>query len=283
MNEGRLDPRLQPSARPNTVPLASVQPVPRAAHPVMLGAEPFLYKAGNIGCLLIHGFTSTPYEMRELGRFLAERGVTASAPLLPGHGTAPEDLAFTTWRDWHAQVNAALDELLAHCKRVYLAGLSLGGALTLYTASQRGKDLAGIIAMSSPIYVPHSLTFVMRGLRYNVPYLYKPYKDIEDPDARARHISYDRSPMEATASLVEFLSHVRYALPHVKVPSLVIYARHDHVVPCVSSHYIYSRLGTARKQMLALHRGFHIVTADTDREKVQSSIYDFVANNENHN
>jgi carboxylesterase len=240
------------------------------------GAEPFLYKSGEVGCLLLHGYTSSPFEMRGLGRYLADRGITAGAPLLAGHGTVPEDLTGKTWRDWYASANAALDDMLAQCKRVYLAGLSLGGALTLYTALHRGKDLAGIIAMSAPIYLPPPLGIVLKGLQTSIPYVSKPFSDIEDPDARVQHISYDRSPVACIASLVEFLAHVRGALPQVKVPSLIIYARHDHVVPCVSSHYIYSRLGTTRKQMIALHRGFHIVTVDTDREKVYSAIHNFI-------
>jgi carboxylesterase len=265
-------------ARPNTAPLAPL--APQGAHPLMAGAEPFLYKAGDVGCLLVHGFTSCPFEMRGLGHYLASRGITASAPLLAGHGTAPEDLHGTTWHDWYASLVAALDDLRARCGRVYVAGLSLGGALTLYTAAQRGPDLAGIVAMSAPIYLPPTLGLALKGLKRSMPYLYKPFRDIEDPVARDRHIGYDRSPVSALASLVEFLGPVRASLPLVKVPALVVYARHDHVVPAVSSHHIYSRLGTSDKKMVALHRGYHIVTVDTDREKLYSSIYTFITERE---
>src|SRR5207302_6453028 len=103
---------------------------------------------------------------------------------------------------------------------------------------------------------------------------------IEDPVARERHLSYARSPVDATASLIEFLAHVRASLPRVRVPSLIIYARHDHVVPGLSSHYIYSRLGTRHKKMVVLHRGYHIVTVDTDREKVYSAICSFINSSE---
>ncbi len=248
----------------------------QAQHPIMPGAEPFLYEAGDTACLLVHGFTASPFEMRGIARYLANRGVSAGALLLAGHGTAPEDLQGKTWRDWYASVNSALDAMLARYRRVYLAGLSLGGALTLYTAEQRHDRLAGIISMSAPVYVPHSLSFVLKGLQRKMPYMNKLYRDIEDPEARARHIGYALSPVDATASLIEFLSVVRRSLPQVKTPALVIYARHDHVVPSISSHHIYSRLGSPDKQMLALHRGYHIVTVDTDREKVFSSVYNFI-------
>lgn len=251
--------------------------LPEAKHPLMPGAEPFLYEAGPVGVLLVHGFTSSPFEMRGIASYLAERGITAGAPLLAGHGTAHEDLQGKTWRDWYESVGKALDVMRERCDRVYLAGLSLGGALTLYTASQRGSDLAGIVAMSAPIYIPTGVGSLLRGIKSQMPYLSKPYRDIADPDARDEHVGYAYSPVDATASLIEFLGHVRPALPRVNVPALLIYARHDHVVPSISSHHIYSRLGSRDKRMLALHRGFHIVTVDYDRERVYRAAYDFVA------
>ena len=254
--------------------------LPQASQPVMPGAEPFLYEAGQVGCLLVHGYTSSAYEMRELARFLADRGITAGAPLLAGHGTAPEDLLGKTWQDWYSSVSNALDVMLTKCSRVYLAGLSLGGALTLYTASQRGDDLAGIVAMSAPIYFPSGVSYLLRGLQGPMPFLNKPYRDIEDPEAHERMISYLRSPLDATASLVDFLGHVRAGLPQIDMPALIIYSRHDHVVPSLSSHHIYSQLASQDKRMVALHRGFHVVTVDYDRQRVFQSIYDFIAERE---
>ena len=254
--------------------------IPQAAHPLMPGAEPFLYPAGDVACLFVHGFTSSAYEMREPARYLADRGITAGACLLAGHGSAPEDLRGTTWHDWYASVSHALDLLLANHKRVYVAGLSLGGALTLHAASEYGDKLAGIIVMSAPVYVPTPVAHILRGLQGPLPFLTKPYRDIEDPAARDRHVGYMRSPVDATASLVDFLVQVRGGLPRIHVPSLIIYSRHDHVVPSVSSHHIYARLGSHDKHMLALHRGYHIVTVDYDKQKVFEAIYDFIRRNE---
>ncbi len=247
----------------------------KGEHRLIPGAEPFIYEAGPVGCLMLHGYTASPFEMRGMARYLADRGITAGAALLAGHGTSPEDLQGKTWHDWLASANAALDEMLARCRRVYLAGLSLGGALTLYIASQRGADLAGIIPISAPIFIPQGLSLVLRGLQGQVPYLNKPYRDIEDPVARAQHISYVRSPSASTASLIEFVGLVRGVLPQVKAPALVIYARHDHVVPGVSAHHIYSRLGSHDKRLLALHRGYHIATIDTDRQKLWEAVGEF--------
>ena len=246
----------------------------------MRGAEPFIYEAGEVGCLLVHGFTSTPFEMRGLGRYLADRGITASAGLLPGHGTSPADLQGITWREWHGSVDAQLEDMLTRCRRVYLVGLSLGGALSLYVAARRGDEIAGVVAMSSPIFLPRPLGFVLNRMQPRMPYLNKRFHDIQDPVARASHVTYTSAPVDAIASLVEFLRPVRASLPKVKVPALVIRARRDHVVPPASSRYIYRRLGSPDKRLVTLDKGFHIVTVDRARGQVYAAIYEFIARRE---
>jgi carboxylesterase len=230
-------------------------------------AEPFLHRAGDTGCLL-HGFTSSPHELRDLGRYLADRGITVSAPLLPGHGTHPDDLRGLSWRDWYGAASGALDELRGECKRVAVAGLSLGGALALHMAAQRGGDLAGVVAMSAPVLFPPGLGKLLLALQPGIRALHKPLRDIQDPVARRLHVSYGNAPLDATASVVEFAGLVRGELPRVRVPALVIYARRDHVVHPLNAHLIYSRLGSERTHLVALNKGFHIVTVDRDKERV---------------
>jgi carboxylesterase len=242
----------------------------------MPAADPFLFRAGGTGCLLLHGFTSAPGEMRELGLYLAARGITAAAPLLPGHGTSPLDLCGFTWHDWYGSVSAALDEMQSFCSRLYVAGLSLGGTLALHLAAQRGSDLAGVVAMSAPVIFPPGLSRLLRAMGGRVKFLRKPVRDIQDREARRTHLSYMRSPMDATASVVEFAGLVRSELGSIRVPTLVIHARRDHVVHPVNARIIYSRLGSPYKRFLPLSRGFHIVTIDRDKQRVFTAVSRFI-------
>src|SRR4051812_28032023 len=100
------------------IPAVAPLPPPRPRHPGLPGAESFFLPGGPTGVLLLHGFTSSPAEVRPLGDFLAAQGYTVYSPLLAGHGTAPEDLRGTTWRDWVASAEAGEEVLRdAHCKR----------------------------------------------------------------------------------------------------------------------------------------------------------------------
>ncbi|NLK52151.1 MAG: alpha/beta fold hydrolase [Syntrophomonadaceae bacterium] len=98
-------------------------------------AEPYFFSKGDIGCLLIHGFTGSPPELLPLGEYLVDQGCTVLAPLLAGHGTSAEDLARTRWTDWLKSAMIGLDRLRAEpVKQVYLIGLSMGGLLALLLA-----------------------------------------------------------------------------------------------------------------------------------------------------
>ena len=45
---------------------------------IIKNAEPFYFPGNSTGCLLIHGFSGAPTEMRPLGDFLAEKGYSFS-------------------------------------------------------------------------------------------------------------------------------------------------------------------------------------------------------------
>ncbi|MCH8176932.1 MAG: alpha/beta hydrolase, partial [Proteobacteria bacterium] len=54
--------------------------------------------------LLIHGFLSSPAEMRSLGDRLHRQGHHVLGVRLKGHGTSPWDLRDRNWQDWQASV-----------------------------------------------------------------------------------------------------------------------------------------------------------------------------------
>src|SRR5258707_12553453 len=83
-------------------------------------AAPFSLGEGDDACLLLHGLTGSPAEVRPVGEALAAAGFRAVGPLLPGHGTPPEDLATTTRSELvHAAESALLS--LARAAPSFLA------------------------------------------------------------------------------------------------------------------------------------------------------------------
>ncbi len=237
------------------------------------------------GVLLVHGFTGSPFEMRFLGEDLARRGFTVEGVRLAGHGGSTRDLARATWRDWYRTADDALDRLRARVggTRVAVAGLSMGGLLTLELARRRPDDLVAISVMSAPLWLPpHAVAFA--GRMTSLPLLRSMAlpklagSDIRDPEMKRRNnIAQGRAgmPGRALQSLVELGVYLRDKLGEVRTPTLLIHSERDHTVPFACMDAIAHRLGTRDYAKLVLHDSFHVVTLDIERERVFSAVADW--------
>ena len=147
-----------PNARAYAAPPFRATTEPR----LLLGAEPFSLPGGPLGCLLIHGFTSTPYDVRSCGEFLAERGIAAEGVLLAGHGTTPEDLARTRLPEWLDSIREAHARLRARVPTVYALGISLAANFLVYLAQE--LSFSGLILVGMPLHLKHRRSY--RALYY---------------------------------------------------------------------------------------------------------------------
>lgn len=109
-----------------------------------LSGESFFWPSGPTGVLLMHGFTATTAEIRPLAQRLLSKGYSVSGPLLPGHGTSPQDANRFTWKDWLQVCENAYRQLKFQCEPVFVGGESTGGLLALYLGSQH-PEVAGIL------------------------------------------------------------------------------------------------------------------------------------------
>ncbi|HLF25132.1 MAG TPA: alpha/beta fold hydrolase [Anaerolineae bacterium] len=225
--------------------------------------EAFLFEGGPIGCALLHGFTAAPREMRPLGRYLNDAGFTVHGVRLAGHGTRPEDLARTGWREWYASAHEAVSRLRGGCRRVFACGLSLGGALALLLGARGEVD--GVISIATPL---HPAERRLKYARFIAPfkrYTPKGFADLHDPAARADHADYLRVPTRAAANLHHLIGLLERELPRVNAPVLIIHSRLDRVVPPEDAQAIFKRVATADKRLVWLERGGHIATEDYDK------------------
>lgn len=232
-------------------------------------AAPFFFRRGPVGALLIHGFTSTPFEVRELGDYLADGGITVFSPTLPGHRTTPEELAETGWRDWWAAVQSGIDEVRQVADTVFVVGISAGAALALHAAAHY-PDLAGVVALGTVVRLrgidgPCWLRLAARFRPFQIKH---GGSSLSDPVARAQHPSYTRIPLRAAASLAEFLDHLWDDLPEVRQPTLMLHARHDSVALPQDVAPVLDRLGSEHKSAVWIEHSDHIITEDYSKQEV---------------
>lgn len=244
--------------------------------PVISGAEPFYLSAGESGCLLIHGIAGTPQAFRLMGDSLVQEGITVSAVRLRGHATRIEDLHLCSYQDW---IDSAAEELLnlsKQCSKVFVAGLSMGGVISLRLARLYPDLVKGVITICSPYkldsfkfrFVPLAKNFIKR-IASGPPSIF-------DPDAV--QISYSHHSVPAVHELIKLTSLVREDLSHIKQPVLIFTAQGDNVVNQLDGQRYYDALGSESKEIVLLKNSHHVATLDYDKGIIFKKTAAFIQN-----
>jgi carboxylesterase len=244
--------------------------------PVMAGAEAWSSPAGGPhGALVLHGFTGNPNSMRGVAEALAAAGFAVELPRLPGHGTDIEDLLDTTFADWSAAAEAALARLrdrLGDGGRVVVAGLSMGGLLSVWLAT-RHEDLAGIACINAVVEPAGPMgELVDEAIAAGTEVFPGIGSDIADPDSA--ETSYPGTPLRALRTLLTAVDELQPDLGRITCPVLVLNSPEDHVVPPSNSDHL-ARSVAGPVERVTLERSYHVATLDFDKEIVEQRIVDF--------
>jgi carboxylesterase len=240
------------------------------AQPADLDPKAYVADGGPLGVLLIHGYTGSVAETRPMGEYLAARGWAVRCPLLPGHGTVPDDLIGVHWQDWAGEVEAALRDLQDRCEAVFVGGLSLGSLLTLWLGVEHPK-IAGLIPMAPAIKVRNRLLSLARGLRHLLKY--NPLggigdDDLGDPAGIDRIWCYDELPLWGAGEVYLLQREVRRALPQVHQPILIFYGQRDAQVPPEAAQMLHDGVSSMDKTLVLLENSGHNLLVDGEREAV---------------
>ena len=249
--------------------------MPQQAH---IDPSAFQADGGPVGVLLIHGYTGAAAETRPMGLYMADRGLTVRCPLLPGHGTSPEDLTRISWRAWADEVESALSDLQGRCSAVYVGGLSLGSLLTLWLGAEH-PEIAGLIPMSPAIRLQNRMVPLALLLRYFFKYnSMGPIgdDDLGDPQATERIWCYDKTPLWGAGEVYLLQRKVRRALPQLLQPILIFQGRLDATVHPQAADELYDAVASKDRTMVWLENSGHNLLIDGERESVWAQSYDWM-------
>jgi len=220
----------------------------------------------KIGVLLLHGFTGSPASMRPWAEYLNAAGLTVRVPLIPGHGTKWQDLNHVRWQEWPARAERELDLLKEECEKVFIFGLSMGGANTLNIAAKRSADISGIVLVNPMIHISDPTIIFIDIIKHITPRRPSVGDDIKKPGVT--EWGYDALPMKGVAQLHRFLKATRRSLPKVTVPTLLFHSVEDHVLPVSNTEIIMREIGSADKTRIELGNSFHVATLDYDAQVI---------------
>ena len=239
--------------------------------------EPFYFLGNRVGCLLLHGFSGSPSEMRFMGERLAKYGWTILGIRLSGHGTTPEQMAKTHWEDWARDAEEGVRKLRESCNTVIGIGLSMGGLLALHLAAHGLID--GIVSMNAPMVLADKRSRFVRLIRPFKTFVskQKPSRLVLAQQVEMERFVYHRIPVDALISLNSAIRLVRRSLHRIKCPTLLMQSIKDYTVNPISVQIIKGKIQQIKPDVLYWEKSGHILTLGPERQEVVLRVQEFLS------
>jgi carboxylesterase len=230
------------------------------------GAESWSVEGGPAGALCIHGFTGNPDSMRGVAEAFAAAGFAVELPRLPGHGTTVDEMKTTNWADWTAEAEAACQRLAGRCEKVVVAGLSMGGSLTLWTALEHA-EVAGIVCINplTQPQPPEVIDAIRASLAEGIDEFPGIGSDIAEPGVV--ETAYASTPLEPLLSLMDGVTAMQDRYGEITCPLLLLNSPQDHVVDPSNAEYLAQTYG-GPVERVTLERSYHVATLDYDKDVI---------------
>jgi carboxylesterase len=252
--------------------------------PPQVDTNEFFLPGSGLSALLIHGLTGTPYEMRYLGEQLAAAGIRVHGVRLAGHAGAPEELGEVTHAHWYESVVEGFERVRAYDQPNVVIGLSMGAVLAARLAIDQREAVSAVVMLAPAFYLPFWTRTALRLLRPSINLASRIYfqspggSDIHDANALRVHPSSRLMPLRAALNLLELSDLVRPKVPELVQPAMIIHSRLDHVCPFRKNvEFLMSRLGSPEKRLVTLEESFHVISVDSERERIAQETLDFIS------
>jgi carboxylesterase len=180
----------------------------------------------------------------------------------------------TTFDDYTAALDRALDALRSRSVVAVVGGLSLGGCLALELAARRPHDVAGLVLVNPAVASTNKQLLAVPLLKHVVKAVPAIGNDIKRPDV-SEH-AYPKTPLKPLHSMVRAWPRIRADLPKVTAPLLLFRSADDHVVDPTSAPVILGGVSSRDITERVLTDSFHVATLDNDAPQIFEESADFI-------
>ncbi|MFX0171739.1 MAG: alpha/beta hydrolase [Candidatus Hodarchaeota archaeon] len=230
-----------------------------------------------LGVLFLHSYGSTPLEFKEFEDYLQEQGFKTTIPLLPGHGTHPDDLENFTFEDWVKSSEEAL--LSLECQGTFIIGEMTGAPLAIILASSH-PEVLGIVTLSGLINRPRWFTFIdpFIQIRSNVLSLAantNPFVDYSRSLWQEVKI-YERVPHKSLREVYALIKKGKKLLGEVHQPIFVLQSTTAMEVTKKNAHTIFEGVSSKKKKLMFLGKGGALMSIDEGRHIVFREVTNFL-------
>ncbi len=233
--------------------------------------------------LLVHGFMSSPAELRDFGERLHARGYHVLGVRLKGHGTSPWDLRDRDWQEWADSVNTGFTILKAFSLNIHVIGFSTGGLLAVLQGVRHvDPALSSVVSVSAPIefhdknmrFVPllHHANNMVRWVSSEGLMPFRP-NDTEHPDINYAHI-----PIRALYQLQKMIEHFLRNPAPIEAPVFLFQGDRDPVIVASSVQRLFDHIQAKNKQIIMIKSERHGIlneNIDGTQEKIIAALERF--------
>lgn len=260
-------------------PVTAPPPIPPAVLDAMERGREYELPGGPDAVLLLHGLTGSTFEMHHLALRLAAAGYRCLAPVMAGHGGAPEDLVGVPWAEWVDEAGRHLDRL-AGARRTFVAGCSMGALVACALAHEAPATVDGLVLLAPALELtPAGRLAAALGRLRPLRRVVVPKgsgSDVRDEAMRRRNPCLPGVPLASVAELAGLADHVARAAPEVAAPALVVAGGQDHTVTLAGVRRLARLLGAGAAEVLVLPESWHLVGVDVERERCADAALAFL-------
>jgi carboxylesterase len=241
-------------------------------HNPQLDETPILSLTGKTGILLLHGFTATAFEVRQLAEFFIGKGFSVAAPTLAGHATKPEDMLKLHWQDWLKTGEDGYAQLANHCDTIFVGGESTGAVVSLLLAALH-PEIAGVLAYSPAMRLPNSFieNLIIKYLSGIIKY--SPKHDLK---GNTTWQGYRVNPLNGVKQLIALENETLSKLRNITQPVLVFMGGKDKTIDLVSGDIVMDKISSQQKKKCFYPDAEHCILLGDEFDKAAETAWEFV-------
>ncbi|WP_414044330.1 alpha/beta hydrolase [Macrococcus animalis] len=229
--------------------------------------DPIFLEGNDHAILLLHTFTGTVRDVKQLGTYLNKQGFTVLIPSYPGHGLPIQDFVKYDINDWFQTVEESYLQLKENYDTISLVGVSLGGLFSLKLAEI--YDVNQLIVMSVPMKKdPEGIKY---RLRQFAPRMHKVITHEPYPETNNKLID----DYQGAQTFVDFIDDIMSNLDQIKNPTTLLYGDLDDKSYHESAQFIYDNINAPKHIDHYVNAG-HLMTTSSDKYILFEDIYRYL-------
>ena len=232
----------------------------------------------KIGIYLIHGFSSTTYEMNILANHLKNKKYHVVSNNLPGHGTTVEDCNKFKYNDWLNYSKQEFAKLCSTSNQVFIIGCSMGGVIALHLASIFPVDgiIVGGVVLKFKLYF--QTNYLNTLLCHFLKIREKKMVISKNKHNKIHFYGYTSYPLIALNEFRKMNKKVIKELKKIKAPILILHSNADQVSIKDNVDIIKDNVESKSIDVLNVQLAHHnIFDTNKDTPEIFSAIDKFLA------